>query len=247
METTTSFDLNRAIQQWRETLAQSPAFRSENLHELQGHLRDSVAGLEARGLSAEEAFMIATKRIGRVDSLEAEYGKVNGGIVWLDRTLWMLIGLQVWGFVSGLLFAISSGAVSLGLVGGKFDFAAHGRTLPIVLFAVVRLLALAGSLALCWWLIVGKGQRLGSRIERLLAGRVALVVICVALCLVSLLGSSFGYSSTMLLLKFADKGTFGEVMISQAYPNLFGGAIQVGALIVLTLTLARKRLRMSRA
>lgn len=247
MQSEHSFDLNRAIQDWRESLAQSPAFRREDLAELEAHLRDSVVALHGHGLSAEEAFIVASRRVGKEGVLESEFAKVNTPAVWLDRALWMLIGLQVWGFVSGLLFAISSGAVSLGLVAGKFDFAAHGRTLPIVLFAVVRLLGLAGSLALCWWLIVRKGQRLGSRIERLLAGRVALVVICGALCLVSLLGSFFGYSSTMLLSKFADKGTFGEVMISQAYPNLFGGAIQVGALIFLTLTLARKRLRMSRA
>lgn len=247
MNNPTPFDLNQAIQRWRENLAQSPAFRSENLHELEGHLRDSMAGLQGRGLSAEEAFMVASGRIGKVASLEAEYGKVNGGIVWLDRTMWMLIGLLVWGFVSGLVGAISSGAVSLGLVGGRFDFTTHGRTLPIVLFSVVRLLALAGSLALCWWLIVRKGQRLGSRIERLLEGRVALAAICGALCLASLAGPFLGYGSTMLLLKFADQGTFGEVMVSQAYPNMFGGAIQVGVLIVLTLALARKRLRMSQA
>ena len=51
METTTSFDLNRAIQSWRENLAQSPAFRGENLNELESHLRDSVATWQARGLS----------------------------------------------------------------------------------------------------------------------------------------------------------------------------------------------------
>ena len=157
METTTSFDLNQAIQRWRESLAQSPAFRKENLDELEGHLRDSVAELESRRLSAEEAFMVASSRVGKVNSLAAEFGKMNEGMVWLDRTLWMLIGMQVWGFVWGLVGAISSGAVSLSLVGAKFDFYAHGRTMPIVLFSVVRLLALAGSLTLCWWLIVRKG------------------------------------------------------------------------------------------
>ena len=49
METTsTPFDLNQAIQQWRDGLAQSPAIRGENLDELEVHLRDSVATLQAR-------------------------------------------------------------------------------------------------------------------------------------------------------------------------------------------------------
>src|SRR4051794_28704824 len=65
MENTTPYNLNAEIQQWREALAQSPAFNSENLNELESHLRDSVARLRASGLSEEEALLIATKRIGQ--------------------------------------------------------------------------------------------------------------------------------------------------------------------------------------
>ena len=46
MENQTAFDLNQAIQRWRENLANSPAFRSENLNELESHLRDSISTLE---------------------------------------------------------------------------------------------------------------------------------------------------------------------------------------------------------
>ena len=95
MENQTPFDLDREIQGWRENLAQSPAFRSENLDELQTHLRDSVAGLETRGLSAEEAFMVATKRIGKSAVLQTEFSKINGQALWLDRMLWVLIGTQL--------------------------------------------------------------------------------------------------------------------------------------------------------
>ncbi|HXT11196.1 MAG TPA: permease prefix domain 1-containing protein [Candidatus Angelobacter sp.] len=61
----TAFDLNRAIQTWRDNLANSPAFRRENLNELESHLRDSIAALQTRGLSAEEGFLIATRRLGQ--------------------------------------------------------------------------------------------------------------------------------------------------------------------------------------
>src|SRR5689334_23260986 len=64
MENQTSFELNNAIQRWRENLGQSPAFRSENLNELESHLRDSIATLQAKGLLEEEAFLIASRRIG---------------------------------------------------------------------------------------------------------------------------------------------------------------------------------------
>ncbi len=96
MKQETKFDLNRAIQDWREGLGQSPAFRSENLYELETHLRDSIAVLQRQGLSDEESFLVALKRIGRSRVLEAEFGKMNRKIVWLDRILWMLIGIQGW-------------------------------------------------------------------------------------------------------------------------------------------------------
>src|ERR1017187_9086718 len=99
MENQTSFDLNLAIQRWREELGQSPAFHSENLNELESHLCDSIATLQTRGLSAEEAFIIATRRIGKGGSLEMEFAKVNRRTVWLDRALWMLIGVQIWGLM----------------------------------------------------------------------------------------------------------------------------------------------------
>ena len=73
METTTPIDLNRAIQHWRENLAQSPAIRGDNLNELESHLRDSIATLQKSGLSAEEAFLVATKRVGNGATLGVEF------------------------------------------------------------------------------------------------------------------------------------------------------------------------------
>ncbi|MEO5802506.1 MAG: hypothetical protein ABIR24_03185 [Verrucomicrobiota bacterium] len=244
METTTSFDLNRSIQNWRENLGQSPAFQRENLDELETHLRDSMTALQTHGLSTEEAFVVATARIGKNRLLGAEFGKINGQAVWFDRMLWMLIGIQVWGLVSGLMNSISSNAVSLGLIGGHFDFAAHGRTFPMILFGLVRLLAIAGSLGICWWLIVRKGQSFGPRIEKSLHRRAMLAAVCGSLCVIFLSSSLLIFGSQMLLLKFTDMRTFGEAM---AYSNFFGWAVQGLTLIVLTLFLARKRLRLSKA
>ena len=247
METTTPFDLNQAIQRWRDNLGQAPALRGENLVELESHLRDSVTGLEAQGLSAEEAFMVSSQRIGKVDLLGAEFEKVSRGTVWIDRLLWMLIGLQIWALVSGPVGLISNVAVSLGLVGGNFDFATHGRALPVMLFALVRLLALVGSLTICWWLIVRKGQSFASRIERFLNGWARLAMICCTLCLISCAVSALGGLSWTVLLKFAGPQMIGKVLTSQNYSNAFTWLFQTGAFIFLSLILARKRLQLSKA
>ena len=85
MENQTSFDLSRAIQVWRRNLAQSAAFRSTDLDELEAHLRDAIPALEAAGLSSEESFLIASRRIGTRHTLESEFGKINPGRAWLNR------------------------------------------------------------------------------------------------------------------------------------------------------------------
>ena len=96
MENETAFDLNLAIRRWREGLAQSAAFRNENLNELESHLRDSINALQKRDLSEEEAFAVAIMRIGDGGKLETEFGKVNALRVRLDRFLWIVIAIQIW-------------------------------------------------------------------------------------------------------------------------------------------------------
>jgi len=72
METTPQFNLNHAIAEWRANLGQSPGLRRENLEELESHLRDSVANLCQRGLAEDEAFLIATRRVGSTRTLGTE-------------------------------------------------------------------------------------------------------------------------------------------------------------------------------
>lgn len=244
METTTPFDLNLTIQRWRENLAQSPAFQSENLNELESHLRDSVATLQTRGLSAEEAFMVATRRVGHNHALEAEFGKVNRRTVWLDRILWMLIGIQVWGFVAGVVGSAIRGAVSFALIG--YDFTTYGRAIPAALSVFATLLGFAASMAVCWWLIYRRGSSHGEwaaiLLQRPRLRHWTLIVVC-GLSLLSLVMSS---GMTVLLLKFTDMNKFGEIARSQQYSWIAGYLVQTTTFIILTVLLARKRLRLSR-
>jgi len=77
METTSQFDLNASLSFWLERLAQSPHFRCENVSEMESHVRDSVAKLQSQGLSEEESFLIAIRRVGSAANLEPEFAKVN--------------------------------------------------------------------------------------------------------------------------------------------------------------------------
>jgi hypothetical protein len=77
MENPTPFDLNGAIRRWLENLNSSAAFSADNREELASHLRASVQRLQAEGHLEEEAFQIATQRIGEQGALEGEFAKVN--------------------------------------------------------------------------------------------------------------------------------------------------------------------------
>jgi hypothetical protein len=92
MENNNLFDLNAAIRIWRENLAQSPSFRGDDIEELESHLRDSVTQLQSQNLSEDEAFTIATRRVGPGAMLSAEFGRINTSGLWMDRMLWMLLG-----------------------------------------------------------------------------------------------------------------------------------------------------------
>ena len=76
MENRTPFDLNEAIRRWQESLGASLALNADNVEELASHLRASVQKLQADGLSEEEAFQAATRRLGERGALEREFAKV---------------------------------------------------------------------------------------------------------------------------------------------------------------------------
>jgi hypothetical protein len=108
METPTPFDLNAAISRWQQNLGASPAFKADNLEELTSHLRASVQRLRADGLSEEEAFKIATRRIGEPASLEREFAKVNPSATWSLSALlfWFAAGLYLFQVIFLLAYEI---------------------------------------------------------------------------------------------------------------------------------------------
>lgn len=125
MEEPTQFNLNETLRRWRDRLAASPALGVGDLEELEAHLRDSIAALEAKGLSACEAFFVARSRLGTCEALDDEFGKVNVERVWLNRALWIVGGTVAIGALSGVVslltnlatFAVLQSPVSSRLAG----------------------------------------------------------------------------------------------------------------------------------
>ena len=74
--------LEEQIARWRSYLRRRQALQPVDVTELEDHLRESVAGLRAGGLSAEEAFLVAVKRLGGVDALSREFAQEHSERLW---------------------------------------------------------------------------------------------------------------------------------------------------------------------
>src|SRR5688500_19226053 len=74
--------LEDQIAQWRTYLRHRQAVHRPDVEELEGHLRDQLAALTAAGLSGDEAFLVAVKRMGSLDALSREFARAHSERLW---------------------------------------------------------------------------------------------------------------------------------------------------------------------
>lgn len=74
--------LEEQIGQWRSYLRRRQAIHSVDVAELEDHLREQVAALIEAGLDADEAFLVAVKRLGSLDALSREFAREYSDRLW---------------------------------------------------------------------------------------------------------------------------------------------------------------------
>src|SRR5215210_3586051 len=79
--------LETQIAEWRAYVAGAPAVNGRDVDELEDHLRDQIAELNAASLTADEAFLVAVKRMGDVDALSREFAREHSGRLWKQLVL----------------------------------------------------------------------------------------------------------------------------------------------------------------
>ena len=77
-----SDSLEGQIQQWRGYLRRRQAIRPVDVEELEDHLRGQVAALRGAGLSENEAFLVAVKRMGSLDAISNEFAREHSERLW---------------------------------------------------------------------------------------------------------------------------------------------------------------------
>jgi len=75
------------IAQWRTFILERRAVDAPDAEELEDHLRSQIADLVKVGLSDDEAFLVAVKRIGSQDALSREFARVHSSRLWKQLVL----------------------------------------------------------------------------------------------------------------------------------------------------------------
>jgi hypothetical protein len=75
------------IEEWRAYVAGAPGVNGRDVDELEDHLRGQIAELNEAGLADDEAFLVAVKRMGDVDSISREFAREQSGRLWKQLVL----------------------------------------------------------------------------------------------------------------------------------------------------------------
>lgn len=93
MESSTGFNLQRHIAGWMVKIQSEPAITESDAEELKSHLLDLINDLKAAGLNEEEAFWVASKRLGNSIEWVKEYRQENNPVIQMRRSLIILAGV----------------------------------------------------------------------------------------------------------------------------------------------------------
>lgn len=103
---TGAFNLNQAIKTHVDVLKSTGSLTNADATELTDHLHDATEALLKQQLTAEEAFIIASKRLGSAAVLNEEYSKVNTTMSINKIWAYMFIGFNVLFALPTILFQI---------------------------------------------------------------------------------------------------------------------------------------------
>jgi hypothetical protein len=210
----TQFNLNEQLASWRQRLLQQEPLSSQDADELESHLTETIADLQRRGLSEEEGFWLACRRLGDEETLGKEYAKVHRNTVWLRRITWMLLGV----FILKIGMGVATSA-------GWLVVAAAANWLPQPTF--LGLLGIAVRIGLFVLLLGGLGLFLWSQDRGLLGwARRYPLWLGLGLGIVSLLATAAPQAGTVLLARAISVETFGGIMLTNSIGSMvFSGVL----------------------
>ncbi|MEV4155902.1 permease prefix domain 1-containing protein [Nocardia salmonicida] len=80
-------ELQAHIDQWRGYVQRHRAISVADVDEMEDHLREQISTLQAGGLSGDEAFLVAVKRMGSMDAISREFALEHSERLWKQLVL----------------------------------------------------------------------------------------------------------------------------------------------------------------
>ncbi|MFD9546294.1 permease prefix domain 1-containing protein [Nocardia salmonicida] len=80
-------ELQAHIDQWRGYVQRHRAISVADVDEMEDHLREQISTLQAGGLSGDEAFLVAVKRMGSMDAISREFAREHSERLWKQLVL----------------------------------------------------------------------------------------------------------------------------------------------------------------
>lgn len=201
--------LNDLIKQWKVSLSGKEFIQLDDLVELEQHLRHSIKTLRNSGLNDEEAFLVASSRLGSAATLETEFSKVNGSFAWRRRVFWMLAG-----YVSLLVFGKFIGGV--GLIAATL--ALYAGADGTLMASTSLLVSMLGWACLFLWIfsVAKHGENCFLRHLRKISplGLTAGLIGCL------LAGTAISTAARLAAARLADPAVIGEAAIILAIGNI---------------------------
>ncbi|MEN3338309.1 MAG: hypothetical protein V7647_1985 [Acidobacteriota bacterium] len=87
MTTMADRPLEEQIALWRTYVRRRQAVQGPDVEELEGHLRDQLTELTQAGLTGDEAFLVAVRRMGSLDALSREFARAHSERLWKQLVL----------------------------------------------------------------------------------------------------------------------------------------------------------------
>ena len=225
------FELESALRDWAASFRRTETMRHADVEEIEQHVRDSHAALMASGLSAEEAFLVATHRVGPAAQIEREFHKVNGTHVWGHRLFWMLAGY--------LLFTISQLTISAVATFSQAVAAYAGGSGATMGYAAIAVTGFCW-LALAVWICRYSGMQYRELHGDASKSRSLLIPIGLAAIIVATTLLKFG--SQVAVSRITPAEAFAQSAVIYAYANAFF-ALLLPIICVVSMLVIRARMR----
>ncbi|MCA9197195.1 MAG: hypothetical protein KDA87_06630 [Planctomycetales bacterium] len=226
-------DVDKLIANWKSSIATSEALRNDDLDELEEHLRCAVERYQQKGLSLEDAFFLAERKLGSPGQLDGEFSKTNIDYIWTQRIAWMLIG-----------FVLMSVAFRMvGFVGRIAFWTGMSVSLSPALTAVAQNAAIAIAWSgLLYLLIRARHNDRGLRRFFRQGSRWSLTTAVLIVAAMFLLIEATNMASQVVMSRTVSVSTIGEYALA----NVIGGTVLQPLVIIASLVTAILLRRQSR-